>query len=119
MIEPMFEGRPMSQEMFRCCALLRDGREACSRGDFSTAERLFQELKDTAPDDASRNCARLHLATAFGFQHVPGLRPELRVENAKFIERAEVEYNEVLASHPTRDQYDLAIRGLEAMNTFR
>jgi hypothetical protein len=116
---PMFEGKPMPPEMFRMCKLVRDGRAACGRGEFAEAEHLFNKLKETAPDDAARNCARLHLATVYGFRHIPGLTPECRVENAKFIDRAEAEYIEVLANHPTRDQYNLAMTGLAALKTFR
>lgn len=65
-VEVEVEPIPMSAEMQRMCLLLRDGRAACGRGDFIGAERLFIQLKETAPDDAARNCARLHLATVFG-----------------------------------------------------
>ena len=43
----------MSPEMLRMCTLIRDGRAACATGKFDEAERLFIELKRSAPDDAA------------------------------------------------------------------
>ena len=116
---PLLNGVPMSPKMLRLCALIRDGRAACIRGDFAEAERLFHELKRTAPDDAGRNCARLHLAIVYGFQHIPGVCLAESAENLKWIDRAQLEYEEVLNNCPTEDQRVLAESSIAALKGLR
>jgi hypothetical protein len=79
----------------------------------------LNELKRIAPDDAAQICVRLRFAAVFGMQFIAGLQPELKADNLKFIERAEVEYQEISPTILTEDQRGYAERGLEAFKVFR
>jgi hypothetical protein len=83
--------------------------------DFSQAERIFIELKQTG-DDAVQNRAGLYLAVLFHVQFIPGVRTE---ENFKWLERMEAESRQVLANNPSQEYQDYAEGNIDAVQMYR
>jgi hypothetical protein len=96
-----------------------DGRAAFFEADFAGAETIFTRIKESATDDVTRNCARLHLAVVYGFQYVPGICSAEAAENIKSLDRAEAECREVLDDNSTPDQRETAESNLIALHTMR
>lgn len=118
----------IDDKIFQSRLLLNVGVAAYADGNDTLAEACFQESKRLAssdPADPTIQTARLYLATVFCTRNLPGkFKDEAEaIENAKWLDFAEVEYREVLAgpSHAREKRYAarriMAIRRMRAMDS--